>query len=75
VVLVIFMLVELAHQEQEQVLAEAEAVLVIQALAQMLLITMAVMVAQVVVVEAVPLLAVLLAQAVTALFFFTTKEF
>ena len=65
----------LAQQEQEQVLAVAEAVQDLPLLAQMLLLTMAVMVAQAVVVEAVPLLVVLLVQAVTALSFFTTKEF
>jgi hypothetical protein len=53
-VLAISLQAVLAHQEQEQVLAEAEAVLDIQQQAQMLLQTMAVMVEQVVVVEAQP---------------------
>jgi len=67
--------VELVQAEQELLLAVAEAEQVTQALAQMLLQTMAVMVAQAVVVVAVPQQQVLLAQVATELFFYTTKEF
>jgi hypothetical protein len=65
----------LVHQEQELLLVVLVAVLDLLALAQTHLLTMAAMVAQVAVVGAVLLLVVLQAQAVTALFIFTTKEF
>jgi hypothetical protein len=73
--LAIFLQVELAHQEQEQVLAVVVVEQVTHLLAQMLRLTMAVMVVPAVVVVARLLLAVLRVQAVTALFTFTTKEF
>ena len=72
-VLAIFTQVELVHQEQEHLLAVAVAEQVTHLLAQMLLLTMAVMVAQVVVVEAVLLLVVLLEAVALVLFIFTTN--
>jgi hypothetical protein len=52
--LAIYMLVELAHQAQEHLLAEAEAVQDLPLLVQMQLLMLAVMVAQAEVVEAQP---------------------
>jgi hypothetical protein len=70
----ISLLVAQVHQEQEQASAVAAVVQDLHLLAQTLLPTMAVTVAQVVVVGARLLLVALLVQAVTALYFFITKE-
>jgi hypothetical protein len=74
VVLAIYTLAVQAHRGQEHLLAVAVAVQVWLALAQTHLLTMAATAVQVVAVGAVLLLVALLAQAVTALFIFTTKE-
>jgi hypothetical protein len=75
VALVIFTLAVLAQQEQEHLSVVEVVWQDLLLLAQTHLPTMAVMAAQVVAVGVVLVLVALLAQAVTALFIFTTKEF
>jgi hypothetical protein len=74
VVQAISMQAVLAHQEQVYLLVAVGAEQVLLLLAQMHLLTMVVMGVQAVEVEERLLLVVLLAQAVTALFIFTTKK-
>jgi hypothetical protein len=74
VALAIFTLAVLAQLEQEHLSVVVVAVQDLLLLAQTHLLTMVETAAQVVAVGARLLLAVLLAQAVTALFIFTTKE-
>jgi hypothetical protein len=75
VVQAISLQVELVQQEQELLLAAAVAVQDLLALAQTHLLTMAVLAAQAAAVAAALLQQVLQVQAVTALSFYTTKEF